>query len=102
MKNIKRFLSNAFNLLPLSNETKVKAHIMWAEYKMQREEKQDQKHDFSINADPEILNKYVQYILSDYGRRMPEYETYRECSPIVGDIYLSALLFDTISSESAE
>ena len=90
MKNIKRFLNNAFNLLPLSNDTKVKAHIMWAEYKMQREEKQDQKHDFSINTDPEILNKYAQYILSNYGRRMPEYETYRECSPLVGDIYLSA------------
>jgi len=83
-------LSIIFDYLPLSEETKTKAHNMWAEYKIKNEEKQDEKNSFSINTDEKLMREYSKYILISYGRKIPEYKEYEKHRDFKPPIYLSA------------
>lgn len=73
MGNGKKILNMIFSKLPISEEGKHKAHVAWAEYKINREEKQDQNTILKIKDDKSILKKYTENILDSYGKRMPEY-----------------------------
>ena len=46
MGNGKKILNTIFSKLPISEEIKHKAHVAWAEYKINKEEKQDQNNVF--------------------------------------------------------
>lgn len=73
MGNGKKFLNTIFSKLPISEETKHKAHVAWAEYKIGREEKQDQNTVLKIKDNKSIIKNYTESILESYGKRMPEY-----------------------------
>lgn len=90
MRNVKKVLNTIFDYLPLSEETKTKAHNMWAEYKMRNEEKQDEKNSFSINTNEKLMREYSEYILKSYGRKMPEYRKYDKHSDFKPRIHLAA------------
>lgn len=90
MSNIKKVLNSIFDNLPLSEETKIKAHNMWAEYKIKKEERQDEKNSFSINEDKKLLKEYSEYMLELYGKRMPEYRPYEQHMDFTPQMHLAA------------
>ena len=90
MGNGKKILNTIFSKLPISEEIKHKAHVAWAEYKINKEEKQDQNSVFQIQADNTVLKEYVENIFASYGKRMPEYCEWEEHQQVSSKYHLSA------------
>ena len=68
MSNLKKVLNTIFSKLPISEEMKYKAHVAWAEYKINKEEKQDQNNEVQIKANDTVLRKYVGILWKTYAR----------------------------------
>lgn len=90
MGNGKKILNKLFNMLPISEAAKHKAHVAWSEYKIGKEEKQDQNVELKIQQDEVTVKAYAEDILSSYGRRMPEYCGYEKHDKISTQYHLSA------------
>ena len=90
MSNLKKVLNTIFSKLPISEEMKHKAHVAWAEYKINKEEKQDQNNVFQIRSDNTVLKEYVENIFASYGKRMPEYCEWEEHQQVSSKYHLSA------------
>jgi hypothetical protein len=64
--------------------------VAWAEYKINKEEKQDQNNVFQIRSDNTVLKEYVENIFASYGKRMPEYCEWEEHQQVSSKYHLSA------------
>ena len=61
MGSMKKILNTIFEKLPISEEVKHKAHVAWAEYKIGKEEREDQNGEFSITKDTNIRKIYLHH-----------------------------------------
>ncbi|MGN0476755.1 MAG: glycoside hydrolase family 99-like domain-containing protein [Ruminococcus sp.] len=88
--NVKKLLNQIFNKLPISEAMKHKAHVAWAEYKIDKEERQDQNTQIKIQQNEGIVNSYAEDVLSSYGKRMPEYCSFEQHKESASEYHLSA------------
>ena len=90
MSNLKKVMRKVFYALPINEVTKQKINQKWAEYKLSKEDSQNELKTIKISRDSKQLEEFVKYFMGSYGRKKRECQAYIDHSNEAPKIHISA------------